>query len=141
MKKRENYVSPYVAGICLGLVLLASFVIMGRGLGASGAMMRGVVAIEKSIVPERTEANSYLESYGGGKDGAPLQSYLVYLVVGLFAGAAVSGFFGGRTKVETLRGPNIGEGNRLVLATAGGAVFGVGTRLAMGCTSGQALSG
>ena len=31
------YMNPYLAGIGLGLVLLASFVVMGRGLGASGA--------------------------------------------------------------------------------------------------------
>ena len=29
--------NPYLAGIGLGLVLLAAFVLVGRGLGASGA--------------------------------------------------------------------------------------------------------
>ena len=33
----QPYWNPYLAGFGLGLVLLASFVIMGRGLGASGA--------------------------------------------------------------------------------------------------------
>ena len=35
--KPKPYWNPYIAGIGLGLVLLAAFVIMGRGLGASGA--------------------------------------------------------------------------------------------------------
>ncbi len=141
MVKSKSYISPYLAGFCLGLVLLASFVIMGRGLGASGAMMRGVVAVEKLVAPEHTQNNSYLQRYGGGKDGSPLASYLVFLVGGLFCGAAVSGFMGGRSKVETLKGPRITEKNRLWLALLGGSLFGIGTRLAMGCTSGQALSG
>ena len=29
--------NPYVAGVALGLVLLAAFVLTGQGLGASGA--------------------------------------------------------------------------------------------------------
>ena len=35
--KPRPYSNPYLAGIGLGLVLLAAFVLMGRGLGASGA--------------------------------------------------------------------------------------------------------
>ena len=31
------YSNPYLSGFGLGLVLLAAFVVMGRGLGASGA--------------------------------------------------------------------------------------------------------
>ena len=31
------YADPYVAGVALGLVLLAAFLLAGRGLGASGA--------------------------------------------------------------------------------------------------------
>ncbi|MBF8248605.1 MAG: putative transporter component, partial [Bacteroidetes bacterium] len=33
----QPYSNPYLAGLGLGLVLLAAFVVMGRGLGASGA--------------------------------------------------------------------------------------------------------
>lgn len=36
----KPYWNSYVAGIGLGLVLLAAFVLTGRGLGASGAMTR-----------------------------------------------------------------------------------------------------
>ena len=35
------YADPYLAGVGLGLVLLASFVLAGRGLGASGAFADG----------------------------------------------------------------------------------------------------
>ena len=33
----KPYSNPYLAGFGLGLVLLSAFVVMGRGLGASGA--------------------------------------------------------------------------------------------------------
>ena len=36
----EKFWNPYLAGIALGLVLLATFLVMGRGLGASGAAHR-----------------------------------------------------------------------------------------------------
>ena len=32
---KNLYINPYLAGVLLGLVLLASFVIAGSGLGAS----------------------------------------------------------------------------------------------------------
>ena len=39
------YMNPYVAGVGLGLVLLAAFVVMGRGLGASGAFASSSASI------------------------------------------------------------------------------------------------
>ena len=41
LPQARPYADPYVAGTCLGLVLLAAFVIAGRGLGASGAVFVG----------------------------------------------------------------------------------------------------
>ena len=35
----KPHMNPYWAGFGLGLVLLAAFVVMGRGLGASGAII------------------------------------------------------------------------------------------------------
>ena len=36
----HSYTNPYLAGVFLGLVLLASIVILGAGLGASGGIAR-----------------------------------------------------------------------------------------------------
>jgi uncharacterized membrane protein YedE/YeeE len=38
-------------------------------------------------------------------------------------------------------GPNVSVRARFALAFAGGALMGIGAKLARGCTSGQALSG
>ena len=40
---QTKYINPYLAGILLGLVLLFSFLIAGRGIGASGAVNQVVV--------------------------------------------------------------------------------------------------
>ena len=38
MKQGNNYMNPYFAGFLLGLLLLATIYITGRGLGSSGAV-------------------------------------------------------------------------------------------------------
>jgi hypothetical protein len=40
MPEARPFWNPYVAGVALGLVLLGSFLVMGHGLGASGASNR-----------------------------------------------------------------------------------------------------
>jgi len=36
--KQSQYMNPYLAGVLLGLLLLATIYVTGRGLGASGAI-------------------------------------------------------------------------------------------------------
>jgi len=136
----KPYMSQYAAGIILGIVLLVTFVVTGRGLGASGAMMNNVVAIEKVVAQDHVDNNFYLASYGkSGKN--PLNNWLVFEVIGIMIGGAISGFIGGRIKIETNHGPNISDKGRWAMAILGGVLFGYGARLARGCTSGVALSG
>ena len=137
---KQAYWSPYFAGFVLGLVLLATFFLMGRGLGASGAMMRTVVFIEDAISPGHVDANPYLAHYGGG-DKNPLDNWLVFEVLGVIVGGLLSGIFAGKIKLSIDRGPNISSKHRLLLAFIGGGIMGFGARLAKGCTSGQALTG
>lgn len=136
----EKYWSPYLAGFVLGLVLLATFVIMGRGLGASGAMMRSVVYAVDQVSPAHVASNPYFAKYGGG-DKNPLDNWLVYEVLGVIVGGLLSGLLAKRLKFKTDKGPRISVKGRLALALTGGAIMGFGARLALGCTSGQALTG
>jgi uncharacterized membrane protein YedE/YeeE len=62
-------------------------------------------------------------------------------VVGVFLGGVVAVLTARRFRPGIGKGPNASTGLRLTLAFLGGIVGGIGTRLAMGCTSGQALSG
>ncbi len=51
MERSEKFWNPYLAGIALGLVLLSSFLIMGKGIGASGAANRIGVAAVNAVNP------------------------------------------------------------------------------------------
>ncbi len=133
------YMNPYVAGMGLGLVLLASFVIMGRGLGASGAFSSLVAWVAQMISPEHAEAITVYSDYLG--DQHPLKAWLVFLVAGAFVGALASGLMARRFGFAVERGPRIATAGRLGYAFFGGALAGIGAKMALGCTSGQALTG
>ena len=70
--------NPYLAGFFLGLVLLATIFITGRGLGASGAIKSIVVATVDGVAPRHTPSSPFYGTYvGPGKD-SPLKSWLVF---------------------------------------------------------------
>ena len=138
--KPKPYWSPNVAGLGLGLVLLLTYIIAGQGLGASGAFARGLYTVMHWIVPRHVEANPYMGHYFD--DGAnPLNNFLVFLVLGVFAGGLISGLLANRFTGKVEKGPNISVKGRFMMAFIGGSLMGFGARLARGCTSGQALSG
>ena len=49
-----KYMNPYLAGIGLGMTLLASFLIMGAGLGASSGIARIAAFAELCIAKTHT---------------------------------------------------------------------------------------
>ncbi|MBK9246498.1 MAG: YeeE/YedE family protein [Burkholderiales bacterium] len=130
--------NPYLAGFGLGLVLLASFLIMGRGLGATAASGSVVAWASGLVAPEWTAANPALKGYFAEP---PWINWTFYLIVGAFVGSLVSAKLAGRVRFRVERGPQLGVGARLALAFAGGALAAIGAKLAKGCTSGQALTG
>lgn len=139
MRPAEKFWNPYVAGVALGLVLLSSFLVMGRGLGASGASFRLGVAALSVVAPSHVHDAPALAAVGADRN--PLDDWLVFEVLGVALGGLVSAFAAGRLKSELIRGPRISTGWRVALALGGGALMGMAARLARGCTSGQALSG
>lgn len=139
--KPSKYMNPYLAGIGLGLVLLASFVIMGRGLGASGAFSTLIAAGTSVVAPEHAKSNEYFSEYLGSTLGETLKDWLLFEVIGVVIGGFISGLLAGRIKLKTDKGPNISNGKRYLFAFIGGGLMGVGAKIARGCTSGQALSG
>jgi uncharacterized membrane protein YedE/YeeE len=138
--KAWPFMNPYVAGVGLGLVLLAAFVIMGRGLGASGALSSLVAWGMNLAAPDHAQANPFYLGYLEGGTH-PLKSWLVFEVIGVLAGGFLSGALAGRVKVSVEKGPRIGIRARYFLAFFGGSMMGFGAKLARGCTSGQALTG
>ncbi|OGA55724.1 MAG: hypothetical protein A3G81_19365 [Betaproteobacteria bacterium RIFCSPLOWO2_12_FULL_65_14] len=133
------YWNPYAAGVLLGLVLLASYLVMGRGLGASGAFGSAATWLVGLVSPEHAATNPVLSKSWNG--GAPLAAFLIFLMAGVFLGALVSGWQAGRIASRIERGPGVTDAQRLGLALAGGFVAAYGAKIAKGCTSGQALTG
>jgi hypothetical protein len=137
----QPYWNPYIAGLGLGLVLLASYVIMGRGLGASGAMTSLVAVGVDAVAPAHARTSEFFAEYLGDGTKNPLMDWLVFEVLGVFVGGFISGILAGRIRLTTEKGPNISTRGRLLFAFAGGTLMGIGAKLARGCTSGQALTG
>ncbi|MGE5499798.1 MAG: YeeE/YedE thiosulfate transporter family protein [Syntrophothermus sp.] len=140
-KTEQPYWNPYIAGLGLGLVLLAAFVIMGRGLGASGAFSSLVSTGVNAVSPEHAASNSAFKDYLGDGTQSPLKDWLVFEVLGVFVGGFVSGILSNRIKRKVEKGPRISVNLRLLFAFAGGILMGFGARMGRGCTSGQALTG
>lgn len=135
------YMNPYLAGIGLGLVLLTAFVVMGRGLGASGAISSAVTFCVDAVAPQHASGNEFYSGYLEKGVGHPLKDYLVFQVLGVLVGGFLSGILAGRVRRTVEKGPRISTPSRLGLAFVGGALMGIGAKLARGCTSGQALTG
>lgn len=112
----KPYADPYVAGAGLGLVLLASFALTGRGLGASGAFT--TVAARLIHSPNLHQSDWLLLEIGG-------------VIIGGF----LSALFAGRLQFSRAKP------SRMVLGLGGGVAMGAGAVLARGCTSGLALTG
>ncbi len=140
MRRDANkYWNPYAAGVALGLVLLATYLLTGKGLGASGASFRLGAALVNAVAPSHVERVPLLAATT--EDGSPLRYWLVFQVLGVVLGGFLGALTSGRLRGETLKGPTFPAGARWAMALAGGAVMGVGAQLARGCASGQALSG
>jgi uncharacterized membrane protein YedE/YeeE len=143
VKARERqpagYANPYLAGIGLGLVLLSAFVLMGRGLGASGAYNSAIAWLVSIVAPGYAQSNEFLSAYLA--EGHPLKAWLVFEVLGVFVGAWISGLLAGRVALTVEKGPRISVAGRLAFAFLGGAIMAIGAALARGCASGQGLTG
>jgi len=136
----KPFINPYLAGALLGLVLFFAFFVTGNGLGASGGLNRMLVLVEDTVAPEHVDRTPYLLSMAGG-DANPLDSWVVFVTLGTLVGGFLSGWWNGRIRPETNKGPNISNRTRWLMAFVGGTFMGYGARFARGCTSGQALSG
>ena len=82
------YADPYLAGVGLGLVLLASFVLAGRGLGASGAFATAAATSVHTVAPDAIAGNAYLVDHL--TSGGPLRDWLVVEILGVIVGGFVS---------------------------------------------------
>ena len=134
--KKSKYMNPYIAGVLLGLVVLAANFISGRSVGASGAIKSAIVAGVETVAPSHAENATFYKEFNQGHKGNPLNSWLVYQMLGV-----VSGVISKRLTWKVEHNPKIQSRTRLIFALVGGVLFGLGSQFGRGCTSGSALSG
>lgn len=140
MREPDRPWNPYLAGFILGLVVLASFLLTGRGVGASAGVKAANAAVAEQVAPDWTARNEHLN--GLLRPGRrAFNSWSGWMMVGLLAGGAAGALSSGRFRKETIRGPRIGLRARWSLALAGGALSGWAAQLSRGCTSGQGITG
>lgn len=139
-KRMHVYWNPYFGGFLLGILIIFTFYITGRGLGATGGLKSGVVAIVDEANPEHAHENAYYSKFLNDEE-SPLNNWLVFETLGIIVGAFLSGGLNGRLGFKVQHSPKITAKRRLIFALLGGLLFGLGAQIARGCTSGAALSG
>ena len=137
----KPYWNPYLAGLLLGGALLASFLILGAGLGASAVPIRCGAWLENLVAPAHTQGSDFFGQKYLADGAHPMRYYLTFMLVGTFLGGLLSAVLARRVNVSVERGKAFGAWPRIVLALAGGILVGYASALASGCTSGQALTG
>jgi uncharacterized protein len=140
-RAERPYLDPYLAGVGIGVVLLLTFVIVGHGLGASGAFATTVASGAALVAPGHVAANPAYLAYAPDGPTSIYKDWLVWEIAGVFLGGALSAWWSGRMHRGIERGPRISDRTRLLFAFGGGTIMGFGAKLARGCTSGQGLSG
>jgi len=137
--EKNNFWSPYIAGVGIGLTLLATFCIMGWGLGASSAYSLVAAVGLNGVSPGYAGSLGYFSRYLNVE--SPLKYWILFEVTGLFIGALSGALLGGNFRFRFDRPEGMGNKKRLTTAAAGGILVGFASRLSRGCTSGVALSG
>ena len=139
--QKDKIPESLLGGVLLGLVLLAANFIAGRGLGASGAIKSTIVATMTTVAPAASEKSGFVKEFRESHGGSPMKTWLVFEMLGVLVGGFLSGALAGRLKFKVEHSPKITSSKRLLLALTGGVLFGFGSQLGRGCTSGSALSG
>ena len=112
-RQSQPYSDPYLTGVGLGAVLLASYVLVGRGLGASGAFSSIIASVGALFLgKERASASPAIVPYLTNGAGRPLHDWIVLEVLGVaLGGFPLPGLPGGFISASsglavTQNGPN-----------------------------------
>ncbi len=121
---QPKYINPYLGGVLLGLLVLVTVFITGRGLGASGAIKSTVVTTANTFAPENTKENSYMGQFISD-DHSPMYTWLVFRIAGNFPRwIAFRNHFWQGEKIQGMNTvPKITSRKRLIFALSGRRTF------------------
>ncbi len=137
---KNRYINSYVAGFLLGLLIIVAYYFAGEGLGSSGGYRDVAIGVVNTVAPDYAQQNTFVAPHVQSEEG-PMHTWLVYELLGVIFGAIISAAIFGRLKWTIGKAPHITNKKRLYLALIGGVLWGIGTQLGRGCTSGLVLSG
>jgi uncharacterized protein len=133
----QHYLNPYIGGVLLGVLLVVAYGVLGTGLGASGGLARIAAGAEGLVAGQHVSESAYFGAWGS----SPMKYYLVFMLLGIAFGGGGSAFLAKRFSLGFEAGYRYSRRARVLFVLGGGVLVGFASRLARGCTSGQALSG
>jgi len=95
----------------------------------------------ETLQPSQWANSLYYQEFTQSHTGSPLNNWLFFEIIGVVIGAFFSGIISNRIGLKIDKGFRIANKTRLLMAGVGGILFGLGSQLGRGCTSGAALSG
>lgn len=133
--------SPYIAGICIGLLTIMTFKFSDKPVGASSAYAAISGMVGKILAPKHTlKLKYYIEN-------PPRLNWELIFVLSAVVGSFISAWTGGEfvpRMVPELWEKKFGEDSIAsygISGFIGGMLMAFGARLAGGCTSGHGISG
>ena len=84
--EEKKYMNPYLAGVLLGLLLIATIYITGRGLGASGAVKSFAVGVVETVSPEHAQNQIFYKEYSKTINGRVKSNTRLKLFISLMLG-------------------------------------------------------
>jgi uncharacterized membrane protein YedE/YeeE len=137
--------SPYVVGICIGILSWFAFATANKHLAITLQYEHLAAMVQMAFAPESVATNRY---YAVREEAGlePKVGWYMALLVGVFLGAWLSSWLSGdrsKSSVPPLWRWRFGESTskRFAAAFLGGALMVLGARIAGGCTSGHGISG
>ena len=132
--------SPYVVGVCIGVLSWFAFVLSDKPIGCSTAYARTSGMLERFVRGKKVLEKPYYQKF------APVVDWEWMLVVGVVIGAFISAQLSGAFQllwVPSTWAAAFGTNPvfRWLVALIGGFFMGFGARWAGGCTSGHGISG
>ena len=144
MKEIKKGMSPYLAGVYSGLLLIVSVYVTGHFFGASTSYVRTAGMLKEGVSPVVEQASKidvvYYDKY------IPIVDWQWMFVTGVVIGGFIAAKMFGEFKLVALPrrwkerfGTSIPK--RAIIAFIGGVIAMFGARMAGGCPSGHGLSG
>ena len=100
-----------------------------------------VISSVNQVQPEHAGNAIFYKEYNTAHPKGPMHDWLIFEMIGVIIGAFFSGVLSNRIALKLEKGPRATTAIRIIAAVVGGALFGFGSQLGRGCTSGAALSG